>query len=29
MIITNNTRDVRGGELHFPNLTILTPKQFI
>jgi uncharacterized protein len=29
VIITNNTRDVRGGELHFPNLKILTPKQFI
>jgi predicted nucleic acid-binding protein len=29
IIITNNTRDVRGGGLHFPNLTILSPTQFI
>jgi uncharacterized protein len=28
-IITNNLRDLRGGELHFPTLTILSPKLFI
>ena len=27
-IITNNTRDVKGGDLHFPKTQILTPKQF-
>lgn len=28
-IVTNNTRDVRGGELSFPQLQILTPAQFL
>ncbi|CAN5848009.1 putative toxin-antitoxin system toxin component, PIN family [soil metagenome] len=28
-IITNNLRDLNTGELHFPNLKILSPKQFI
>ncbi len=27
-IITNNTRDLKGGNLHFPQTRILTPKQF-
>jgi predicted nucleic acid-binding protein len=27
-IITNNTRDVQSGDLHFPKTRILTPKQF-
>ena len=27
-IITNNTRDVKGGDLHFPKTRIVTPKQF-
>jgi len=27
-IITNNTRDLKGGNLHFPQTQILTPKQF-
>lgn len=28
-IVTNNTRDVRRGELSFPHLQILTPAQFL
>ena len=28
-IITQNTRDIRGGQLRFDSLKILTPKQFI
>ena len=28
-IVTNNTRDVRRGELSFPRLQILTPAQFL
>ena len=28
-IVTNNTRDVRRGELSFPHLQILTPVQFL
>jgi uncharacterized protein len=28
-IVTNNTRDVRGGELNFPSLRILTPAAFL
>jgi predicted nucleic acid-binding protein len=28
-IITNNLRDLNGGELLFPGIKILTPKQFI
>ncbi len=28
-IVTNNVRDVRGGELAFPHLQILTPAQFL
>lgn len=27
-IITNNTRDMAGGDLHFPETRIVTPKQF-
>ena len=27
-IITNNTRDLKGSNLHFPQTRILTPKQF-
>ena len=27
--VTNNTRDLRAGELHFPDLQILTPTQFL
>jgi predicted nucleic acid-binding protein len=27
-IITNNTRDLKGSNLHFPQTQILTPKQF-
>jgi putative PIN family toxin of toxin-antitoxin system len=27
-IITNNTRDVKGGGLHFPKTQIVTPRQF-
>lgn len=27
-IITNNTRDLKGGNLHFPKTRIVTPKQF-
>ena len=27
-VVTNDTRDVIGGELRFPHLQILTPKQF-
>jgi putative PIN family toxin of toxin-antitoxin system len=27
-IITNNTRDVKGGDLHFPKTQIVTPRQF-
>lgn len=29
VIITNNIRDVGRGELNFPGLSILTPKQFL
>ena len=29
VIVTNNLRDLRGGELRFPNLRILTPEQFL
>jgi predicted nucleic acid-binding protein len=29
VIITSNTRDVARGELNFPDLRILTPKQFL
>lgn len=29
VIITNNLKDLRHGELRFPSLRILTPKQFI
>jgi uncharacterized protein len=29
VIVTNNTRDVRRGELNFPCLKILTPAQFL
>lgn len=28
-IVTNNVRDVRGGELSFPGLQILTPTEFL
>ena len=28
-IVTNNTRDVRRGELSFPQLQVLTPAQFL
>jgi len=28
-IVTNNVRDLRGGELHFPQLHIMTPSQFL
>jgi putative PIN family toxin of toxin-antitoxin system len=28
-IVTNNTRDVRRGELSFPHLQVLTPAQFL
>ncbi len=28
-IVTNNVRDVRRGELSFPNLQILTPAEFL
>ncbi len=28
-IVTNNVRDLRGGELHFPQLQIMTPSQFL
>ena len=28
-IVTNNVRDLRSGELNFPDLRILTPSQFI
>lgn len=28
-IVTNNVRDLRGGELNFPDLRILTPTQFL
>ncbi|MEO6753574.1 MAG: putative toxin-antitoxin system toxin component, PIN family [Chthoniobacteraceae bacterium] len=28
-IVTNNTRDLRAGELSFPDLQILTPTQFL
>ncbi len=28
-IVTNNVRDVRRGELAFPDLQILTPAQFL
>lgn len=28
-IVTNNTRDVRSGELSFPQLHVLTPRQFL
>lgn len=27
-IITNNMRDLKGGDLHFPKTRIVTPKQF-
>ncbi len=27
--MTNNTRDLRAGELNFPDLQILTPTQFL
>lgn len=29
VIVTNNIRDVASGELNFPDLRILTPKQFL
>ena len=29
VIVTNNVRDLRGGELNFPDMQILTPNQFI
>ena len=29
LIITNNIRDLKGGELLFPAIKILTPKQFL
>ena len=28
-IVTHNTRDLRGGELHFPDLKIFTPAEFL
>ena len=28
-VVTNNTRDIKGAELLFPNLHVLTPKQFL
>jgi putative PIN family toxin of toxin-antitoxin system len=28
-IVTNNVRDLRGGELNFPDLRILTPAEFL
>ncbi|MDP6113690.1 MAG: hypothetical protein QGG53_17665 [Planctomycetota bacterium] len=29
VIVTNNVRDVRRGELRFPHLHILTPSEFL
>ena len=29
MIITNNARDFRASELRFPNLRIVTPREFV
>jgi predicted nucleic acid-binding protein len=29
VIVTNNTSDLRGGELSFPQLQVLTPAQFL